>query len=250
MNSKKIFNSANDWTHFCFTVMHKNRYFLDKKQKKFLDTLLSSIQPRIIKIPEKTILHRARIGYKKLINRKPVPYQSGDISAPKPKETKEGRVAPKGISCLYLADSEKTAIMEVRAGMQDIISVGEFEIAKEITIIDLTKDYLLFFNRLIVKASPLSNEQLEKFIWSEINDSFSQLVKSGEELNYISTQWLSSYFSEKGYHGIKYKSFFHEDAYNVTLFDPKSFVSWKSSQCFVVDKLNPVISSRSKKFYV
>jgi hypothetical protein len=49
---------------------------------------------------------------------------------------REGRVNPKGIPCLYLADERNTAMAETRPWLGSYISLGEFKTVRGLRVID------------------------------------------------------------------------------------------------------------------
>lgn len=54
----------------------------------------------------------------------------------------EGRVNPKGISYLYLATDEKTAIYEMCPWVCKKVTVAKFDARKELRIVDLTMNQI------------------------------------------------------------------------------------------------------------
>ena len=69
-------------------------------------------------------------------------------------------------------------------------------------------------------------DQVERVVWSDINDAFSKPVgRSDDSLDYIPTQILSELFKANGIDGVGYKSSYREPGeagvagFNIALFD-------------------------------
>ena len=61
---------------------------------------------------------------------------SSERMKPIPEKSSDGRVNPKGIVCLYLAPQKETAILEVRPLIGSYVSVAQFEVVKDLNIIN------------------------------------------------------------------------------------------------------------------
>jgi len=227
------FISPDQWNDFCRYLCKENRYVLNEKWDRFIETILFTAKKREHILMKGGVLYRARIGSDEReyevedeegkpqwgIDINPLPPQ--EIDAPPAGKALEGRINPKGISYLYLANDIKTAISEVRPWLKQSVTVGWFSVNRDLTVIDASKDkHSRHF--LSEKKIEEPSEQWEPFVWRDINNSFSTPVSVGEEHNYyVPTQYLSEYFKNAGYDGIIYKSFLTKDGYNVVLFDPK-----------------------------
>jgi hypothetical protein len=63
-------------------------------------------------------------------------------------------------------------------------------------------------------------QEIEKAIWSDINEAFSEPVERGDSsVDYVPTQILAETFKRHRYDGIAYKSSYGEDGFNVAMFD-------------------------------
>lgn len=87
----------------------------------------------IRKYPKGTKLYRARIcndikGFEK-----------SEMGAPPAHLRKAGRVNPEGIGVLYLTSDEQTALSEVRAGTFDYVTIGTFQLKKEIRVVNISE---------------------------------------------------------------------------------------------------------------
>lgn len=219
------FTSPDEWREFCRYLVRQNRYILNKKWERFIETVLFTAKKREHVLKKGGTLFRARIGSDEReyedgrIDVNPLPPQ--EIDAPPHEKTIEGRINPAGISYLYLANDIGTAISEVRPGLKQHVSVGHFRLTRDITAIDASQDK---HSRHVLSEQKIerASEEWEPFVWRDINYSFSFPVRVGEEnTQYVPTQYLSECFKNAGYDGIIYKSSFTEEGYNIALFDPK-----------------------------
>jgi hypothetical protein len=228
---RKEFKSPNEWQEFCNFIVRTNRYVLNKTWTDFINLILFSAQKRETILEKGTKLVRARIGsyYDEREDENgelrvvtgPLPPK--ELMAPPPKKAEDARINPRGISYLYLSNSVETAILEVRPWIGQEVSVGHFEIEKELKCIDTSRDKKGTFFYFGEGKPKLTQDEKEEFIWGGINSSFSRPVRSADEtINYIPTQYLSEIFKSNGYDGIIYKSALTEKGYNIVLFNPKN----------------------------
>ena len=223
------FVSPDEWREFRRYLLKQNRYVLNKKWSRFIETILFTAKKRERILKNKMVLFRTRIGsdereyedkngnYRIDVN--PLPPQ--EIDAPPGEKTIEGRINPRGISYLYLANDIETSISEVRPWLKQSVSVGHFSLRRDITVIDASQDK---HSRHVLSEEKIdqASEKWEAYVWRDINYSFSFPVRVGEEHNqYVPTQYLSECFKNAGYDGIVYKSSFTKEGYNVALFDSK-----------------------------
>jgi hypothetical protein len=224
------FNSPEEWKEFCKYILHKNRYVLSKRWDSFIDAILVTSKKRMHILKKGIRLFRARIGsYEKEyydengnFNFDVGPLSPEEIEAPPYDKAQEGRINPKGIPYLYLANNIETAISEVRPWLKANVSVGHFILLNDLKLVDTSKDkhrYYVYFG----KGKPkFSSTKKESYIWGDINQSFSIPVTPGDEHNtYVPTQYLSEYFKTHGWDGIIYKSSLNKNGYNIVLFNPQ-----------------------------
>nr|WP_267877655.1 RES domain-containing protein [Massilia frigida] len=95
----------------------------------------------------------------------------------------EGRVNPKGIPCLYVANDRETAMSEVRPGVGAELSLAQLVLNREITLIDFSVGHEdvgtpFFFEEPTPKMR-------EKAVWKQVEDAFSKpepLAKLAERM--------------------------------------------------------------------
>jgi hypothetical protein len=141
----------------------------------------------------------------------------------------EGRVNPKGIPYLYLADDQNTAMSEMRPPKDSTLTLAEFRTVRNLKIVDCCHDIIQpIFN------SDLAVENAEAVVWGLISYSFSKPVeRKDNSADYAPTQVLGELFRRNGFDGIEFRSglgkghnfaLFELDAAEV-LGDPRLYVT-------------------------
>jgi hypothetical protein len=221
----KSFQRA-DYSSFKRAVENEFRYFYDANTTEFFKTILETSVNRKVSVRKDEIYWRAQIGYvRDRYVRSPF---SPERMKPLFAKAKEGRVNPKGVSYLYLATNMQTAIQEVRPWLGSYITIAQVQIAKDMTLIDCSKNIHKLDGTGLDSIYPeingrkndeLSNSEIEKCVWSEIDREFSMPVDpSDDTADYVPTQILAELFKADGYDGIIYNSLFAEGK-NLALFN-------------------------------
>lgn len=216
------FKSWRSFSDFEREVRRALRYVRTTEQEKFLRTVLETSQHRQVQLKAGHIFYRAQIGFEwREVD------QDGDTfevqcalsptrMKPLPDRASEGRANAKGIPCLYLATAEKTAILEVRPWIGSYVSVGQFKLMEDCTLIDCSRNhdgFPFFFE----EPKPLDRE---KAVWSQIDRAFAEPTSRQDDIaDYAPTQIIAELFKRNGFDGVAYKSNFGEKGYNVALFD-------------------------------
>jgi hypothetical protein len=230
--SKKIFKGELVYLLFQSDVTSKLRYFRTAQSKEFLDAVLVTSKKREKTLRRGRKLWRAQLGSAECDG----PQCGIKVDVPLPPErmkplvdrAKEGRVNPKGIPYLYLATKKQTAVQEKRPWIGSLISVARFNIVRDLKLIDCSKNvfklngprfHCLFSNTVPSYPKELSQVEIEKYVWSWIDWSFSKPVDpSDDTAEYVPTQILAELFKTNNYDGIIYNSLFAEGK-NLALFD-------------------------------
>ena len=116
-----------------------------------------------------------------------------------------------GGSYIYLADRPETACVEVKPIVTDLISLAEFEIMRELKIIDFSE------------KKNFKNEESEK-VGLSLNELFTKIMRQyylpiSNKDEYIATQILTDHIRKKGFDGIAYGSYYDRDGVNYTIFN-------------------------------
>lgn len=187
---------------------------------KNLDVIISSYVNHCIKSNLEVIaagekFYRARIFS---VDRTD-PFPASEMGAPpREKLPSAGRINPEGISYLYLANSPEAAISEVRPWFGAKVAVGEFEIQRDIEVVDMDAGWNLSSG---FSVDEIQNGQLGKVLIGHLMSSiyFSAPAHNEDKLAYLPTQYLSETFKNKGVTGLKYASVLKKDGFNLASFD-------------------------------
>lgn len=152
------------------------------------------------------------------------------LNAPPLKKCNAGRLNPAGVRYLYIADSPKTAIYEVRPWIGVKVEIAECLPKERLILKDLT--------------SNLKEEKKENSYRKIIDENFSKPVSlNNHESDYLITQCIAKYIRDntttndgKKFNGIKYSSSADIDGYNIVIFNP--------DKVEVINSLDPVIINK------
>ena len=122
-----------------------------------------------------------------------------------------GRINPKNIRYLYLAEDQETAIYEVRPIIGQNVSVATFKTMDDIKIYDLAKE---------IKSQERDDANIDYLLYEEIQRRFSK-PNAGQEDKYIPTQYLGELIKQMGVDGLRFKSSLKNGGINIVLFDDK-----------------------------
>lgn len=178
------------WFSFKKEIMHGNRYFFNNDIVKILSEVE---QIPMFPLGTKMKFYRARKG-------KHVDDEEKEMLNPPAHMTNAGRCNPHGISYLYLASNEETAIKEIRLKENDkVATIAKFEV--DVSNIfsflpfeqDCMKDYI-------------KDDKVKTLIYI-INAEMSQeFGETDNGLSYIPLQFISEYIKKRGFDGFTYGS--------------------------------------------
>ena len=218
------FSSWNSYREFEKQVRHERRYFQDAKNKEFLEVVRETCRSRAKRLEQGSKFWRAQVGSGtrplwdengKVVDEIPGGPLPPDRMVPHPSKVSEGRGNPRGIAYLYLSTKKGTAIAEVRPWVGAEVSIGVFEIVRELVVVDCRvgkeESYLYL-------EGPPPRERWDELVWASIDRAFARPVEPGESgLAYAPTQILAELFLSEGYDGVGYKSAL-SDGHNAMLF--------------------------------
>lgn len=209
---------GHSWEEFVESIKHDNRFHTQLINTDKLETYLSYLRKDYEKGKS---MYRGRLCYSDK------EYEPKEMGAPPIEFAKEGRANSTGIRRLYLADSEKTCIHEIRSGAFDSICIGKFSLCKDISVIDFKR---------ISKFSPFNGDfdfleyLVNKPILNKIDKGMGRALRAGDNhLDYIPTQYLCdfiktlTYKSDEKYSGVEYSSTLNPGGNNLAIFYPDLF---------------------------
>lgn len=199
------------WNNFVTAIKKQNRFHTDYINKEVLSLFLKSVE----KTYEKgTIFYRARMCSNE------TGIDTSQMGAPPATKATAGRANSEGISCLYLADSQKTTIHEIRAGIYDYITIGKFVLLQDIIVINLADiDKISPFSEMDYTQYAVNMEHL-KMIRNELAKP---LRRYDSALDYLPTQYISDYIKSQMYDGIEYISIMCKEGFNLAIFNEELF---------------------------
>lgn len=148
-------------------------------------------------------------------------YITDDMGAPPVGKRKPGRVNPEGISVLYLASDEKTALCEVRASAFDFVSVGQFRLKKDISVVNISG-----LNNIssALYASGLESLAANTKVFRDVAQEIAKpLRRNDSSLEYLPTQYITEFIKSKSYSGVTYASTMGTGGINIAVFDGTLF---------------------------
>ena len=147
INIMSEFKSWRSFWDFDYAVRRKLRYVRTPEHDDFLKAVAETNHTRKVRLNQASTLWRARLGhgYQEVQHNEDTfeveCAYSPDQMKPLPNKAYEGRVNPKGIPCLYLANRKETAVSEVRPWIGSHVSVGQFKILRDVELIDCSRGH-------------------------------------------------------------------------------------------------------------
>lgn len=210
------------WRDFCEHITHKRRYFASEylEREYGRDHIALILDGAESSISAGDTVYRARVGGRYDEMGGVIAFPIEEMHAPPGDSRRGGRANPPGISYLYVALEEETAVAEMRVGISAPVSVAELRASKDLSIVDLSAIEPL--------SSPLGVEALEfeiraRALLREFASELSRPVHASDpELSYIPSQYLAEMILELGYDGIIYRSSYRSSGRNAVIFDPEA----------------------------
>lgn len=203
------FNSWKDFYNFENEVKFENRFVHSEVVSEFLSNIKRTLPSRERSIASGAILYRGQIGYKEFEYEGQLVITGFETSRmkPIPNKGKEGRANPNGISYLYLANEENTALAELRPSLGHYISSAQLQVQRDLKIVDCYSVTRHYTHVECIFNPPKSQEEIGNAVWSMINAAYSKPVSNADETSdYVPTQILAEFFKSQGFDGVCYKS--------------------------------------------
>ena len=127
-------------------------------------------------------------------------------SAPPKGTASAGRCNPEGVSYLYAALEEHTAIAEIRPFIRDSISVAVLNPSRDLRLVNF--DY-----------EPTEIVNGRDFLFDDIRRDFARINKT-QNGDYFITQFIAALIEHLGYDGLCFRSSLVKDGTNYVIFNP------------------------------
>ena len=195
------------WNKFCKEILYRNRFFPNETIN--LDILHQ------IPILFETIKTDAEFFRSRKTNNN-IKFPPAKMGPPPIELSQNGRANPKGIPYLYLATDLQTAVAELRPTPNDYITIGKFKVKSELEILDLSNPK--------IADPPILGNDLEYAVrvldfLRMLGVELSKPINNEEkDLLYIPTQYLCEFIKNRGFDGVKYRSYCGSGM-NIALFE-------------------------------
>ena len=227
--SSKSFLSEFNWESLKKELMYINRFFVDNSWIKELETVLRFAENYTDSLASKS----GNLWYRARIREGNQAFSLDQMGAPNSKNAISGRANPYGISYLYIASNEDTAISEVRPHVGEKIDVIDFKLKDNLDIINLENP------RESLSPFGVEETNVRSFghgirILMQFAEELSYPVSSNENLiDYIPSQYLCEFIKSIDYDGIVYNSSVNNGS-NLVLFDPKSAIIGTDLKSYII----------------
>lgn len=189
-----------DWDSFKSELKHNNRFFPKSfPEHNELASLISYLSFEIDLRSQ--IFYRART-----IKNGAALYQPDKMGAPPAELASNGRANPFGISYLYVASTENTAVSEVRPHNGEHVAIARFENICNLKLVDLRNP------RLTLVPFRYSEDSLRNIykgltLLEALGVELTKPVSQDKaHLEYLSSQYLCEFIKSQKYDGVIYKS--------------------------------------------
>lgn len=205
------FTSHSAYRDFAEAAIKRRRYIPDGTIGPFLQGIRRTIGAREEVLDKGGFIYRAQIGSD--WRHEEIPEEDVYIDEPTPLSPKRmlpdpehvgnGRANPDGIAYFYGASDLDTAIAEVRPWVGAEVSVGIFQIVRDLSLVDCTighDSHAFYYKTPDVK-------KWDEIVWKDIDRAFARPISPNDtSKSYIPTQILAELFLEIGFDGVAYKS--------------------------------------------
>ncbi|MBQ0317284.1 RES family NAD+ phosphorylase, partial [Providencia rettgeri] len=160
------------------------------------------------------------------------PYCADKISAVPPLIANEGRANRAGVSFLYCATDEYTAISEVRPHPSDIVSIAKFTAKSNLKLFDLSYPHLINYYHCETSLKKLRT-------YATIAKIFNVATPPSQKGRYLVTQLIANAIRQLGYDGIIFSS---------TVGTGKNIVIFTPEKASVIEGSEYVVNIRSVSY--
>jgi hypothetical protein len=211
--SREVLHEVESWETFCEAVKENPEEEPDFSE--YFDEELAGAERAI---PNGTILYRARPGWMTEERGRRLPFRDAEIGAPPNDKAKVGRANREGRVVLYCAESEQTAVAEVRPARGFWVSTCRLRARRDLRILDLING--------IPALHPFTDETLAWSVeFSDLLRSFAEalstpLARSDDVADYLPSQKLCEHVEQLHCDGVRYPSAMEDGGINLVLFNP------------------------------
>jgi hypothetical protein len=216
------------WNSFKEELKHYNRF---KPKSIPKDDDLGFLFKYIgIKVKrDDTLYFRARIDHGKILTEKEMK------KPPIENSTTNGRANPIGISYLYLATDEKTAIAEIRPYKEETVTIAEYSCNHDLNLADLRQPHKIISPFMVDNADELPIIYQNLAYLFDLSVELSKPINPNDaNLEYLPSQYLCEFIKQMSYDGIIYGSSLSTGS-NFVIFNDSKFVITNLYQSKITD---------------
>ena len=196
INTDRLARLREEWNGFGDELKYKNRFMPSRTID--LD-VLKRIFPASIKV-----LGPGEKFYRARLSKDGQAIPPNNLGRPPAEFATAGRANPVGISYLYMASNEYTAISEVRPTVTDRVSVGTFIAKDEVRLVDLLRPGIKSpFDPDIDLELTVKHLGYMRLLGDEISKPVNPRTSN---LDYLQSQYLCEFIKTCGYDGVLFKS--------------------------------------------
>lgn len=223
------------WIQFESILKTKNRFFNNEASSLLssifdnLDELTTYDEKPVVRVigPETdiSVLYRARVFQSDEKLKLALESPNTELGPPPTKDAKAGRMNANGIPVFYGATSPETALAEIRPPVGSKVAVGEFEVLRDLRILDLKA-----LTSTSVKGSIFDIEYADLLSRTTFLKNLSQrmtraIMPDDEQFEYLPTQAIADFLgSQLKFDGIIFPSAQSSEGLNIALFNHASRV--------------------------
>ena len=210
---------SDSWKRYKSQLIERNFFLLESEAKSTFVKLLDDLK---YELKSGNSYFRARIGYKereeeigvsKVMIK--ISFSDNELSSPPILKAKAGRANRQGVSFLYLASDEETAVGEIRPHPGHYVSSGEFFANIDLHIADFRFIDLVKYFR--------DENKLQMFkLLKDLSNELSVPILPEEQGNYLVTQFISDIIRQLGFDGIMFNSSV-SSGHNLVVFNSENF---------------------------
>ncbi|NIY71830.1 RES family NAD+ phosphorylase [Marivivens donghaensis] len=199
-----------DWGGIRDELRYKNRYF---PQENVDFDALAGLLAHLANTTEAKTWCRARIQVS------PEPFDLRQMGAPPREVSSHGRASPPGIPYLYLASNAETGVSEVRPHPSDYVSVAQFELKKDLKVIDFRNPRRYVSPFVLGGDIQILQLRADLPFLEEVGKELTRpVVPRSAPVDYVPSQYICEFAKMHKYDGVMYRSS-AETGSNLAVFD-------------------------------
>ncbi len=227
-----------EWDEFRDELQHENRFFPQKK------TFDAQHEGRLFEYLTASEAASKKLYRARLLMREE-PYELNEMGKPPPDLVSYGRANPMGISYLYVATTDDTAVAEIRPYKDAQVCVASYELTESLNFADLCDPRSRISPFLLVVADDDEGLRLLRRYMPFLERMGEELSKPvsphNSHLEYLPSQYLCEFLKKEGFHGVVYNSSVGSGL-NYAIFDDASLQGIDVKTCRV-DEVKLITSS-------